>query len=287
MLRSFCAVGRHVAKQVRGPLKRAMSTSLPRGGSSISIIPCLDDNYSYLVHNEKEGIVAVVDPSESGPVERRIKDLGLGLDYILNTHHHHDHVGGNLSLKETFGAKVVGPAADRARIPGLDVALAGGDVWSDLGEDVCVFDTPGHTVGHAVFYMPESSALFAGDTLFSLGCGRLFEGTPHEMLKSLQLICELPPETLVYCGHEYTESNVRFAVHVDPDNMDLKRRVEQVREQRAAGQPTVPTTLETEMKTNPFLRAQDESIRERVGMPGGVWSEADVFAKLRAMKDIF
>lgn len=182
----------------------------------------LQDNYSWLLRCT-DGAVAVVDPAEVGPVVSALDRLGWRLTHILNTHHHMDHVGGNLMLKSKYGATIVGPVADKDRIPGIDVALKDGDRYSLGDSELVCFDTPGHTRGHITFFFPEAKALFPGDTLFSLGCGRLFEGTPAQMWSSLSKLVVLDPETKVYCAHEYTQSNAKFAASVDPENEDLQR----------------------------------------------------------------
>jgi hydroxyacylglutathione hydrolase len=194
------------------------------GVLQIERVPCLSDNYAWLLHEPGSGATAVVDPSESAPVEAALARLGWKLTHILNTHHHADHTGGNRALKAAHGATVVGPAADAARIPGIDVRLADGERYSVGGAELRCFDTPGHTRGHITLHFEGSKALFPGDTLFALGCGRLFEGTPAQMWASLSKLLPLPHDTRVFCAHEYTQSNARFAVHVDPGNERLRRR---------------------------------------------------------------
>lgn len=248
-------------------------------------MPCLTDNYVWLL-KESSGKVAVVDPSEFAPVQRELAARGWTADYILNTHHHHDHTGGNLQLQQLTGCTIVGPRADHARIPGISVQLGDGDTWAFGSTEVRVFDTPGHTKGHITFWMPGEEALFPGDTLFALGCGRLFEGTPQVMWASLSKMLPLPDSTRVYCAHEYTQSNARFALSVDPDNKLLQERKQLIDEQRARGEPTVPSLLGTEKATNPFLRPGDASIRQQLGRAA---DEEDwrVFGAIRAAKDGF
>eukprot|EP00466_Bigelowiella_natans_P018855 jgi/Bigna1/58347/fgenesh1_pm.78_\ len=253
----------------------------------VSLIPCLSDNYAYLLHNSATGTIAIVDPSEAAPVRAELQMKNLGrIDYILNTHHHFDHIGGNIELKEEFGAKIIGPAADKERIPGIDEAYADGERFDMGGEEVVVLHTPGHTSGHCAFYLPRSAAVFTGDTLFSLGCGRLFEGTAAQMHESLNKISALPKETLVYCGHEYTQSNAKFALAVDSENGDLQKRNEEISQLRRKNTPTIPTTIGLETATNPFLRIKDENLRKNLGVKAGA-SDEEVFAVLRTMKDNF
>jgi len=191
-----------------------------------------------------------------------------------------------MELKETFGAKIVGPLADKDRIPGIDIALSDKEVWDMDGQRVEVIHTPGHTKGHCAFYFPESNAVFTGDTLFSLGCGRLFEGDAEEMYNSLARISSLPPETRVYCGHEYTQSNAKFAVAMDPSNVALIQRNEEINHLREKNMPTIPTTIGLEIATNPFLRTSDCSLRENLGF-GTEASQTEIFATLRSKKDTF
>lgn len=221
--------------------------------ATITLIPVLTDNYTYLI--ETETVTAVVDPGEAQPVIHMLEQKGKHLDMILNTHHHSDHTAGNLELKDKYSAVLIAPAADIGRINSVDEAVKGGDVFSIGRETVEVFDTPGHTSGHICFYMAETGALFSGDTLFSMGCGRLFEGTAEEMWDSLQKLASLPDETQVYCGHEYTKANGEFCLTIDPDNGDLKQRMADVITLRNADKPTLPVSLGKEKKTNVFLRA--------------------------------
>ena len=249
-------------------------------------IPVYEDNYIYLLFDPQKGHALVVDPAESGPVAKEVQERGLDLKYILNTHHHPDHVGGNLSLKEAYGCTIIGPKADEKRIPGIEKKVQDGDVLDLLDTQVKVFDVPGHTKGHIAFWLPEEKALFCGDTLFSLGCGRLFEGSYETMCESLDKLKKLPGETLVYCAHEYTEANGRFALSVDKGNRDLVAYMEKVREKRARNQPTVPSKLADEKRCNPFLRAGKDSLKEALGLPLET-TRVEAFAKLRKAKDQF
>jgi hydroxyacylglutathione hydrolase len=251
----------------------------------IELIPVLSDNYAYLAHEPGAGVTAVVDPPVAGPVLERLAARGWKLDWILSTHHHSDHTAGNLELKGKTGCRVAGAKKDEARIPGIDLKLAEGDHFS-LGEiDAQVLETPGHTSGHISFWFADAGALFCADTLFSLGCGRVIEGSHAQMWHSLCKLAALPDAALVYCGHEYTEANARFALTVDPDNKALQARAAEVERQRAASQPSVPTPLGEERKANPFLRAADPAIRKRLGMEDA--SDAEVFAEIRRRKDRF
>lgn len=251
----------------------------------IVVFPMLSDNYGFLLHDPASGETAVVDPAEAAPTLTACAAQGWRLSHILNTHHHGDHVGGNLELKAKTGCTVIGPAYDRDRIPGIDLAVdeaSGADFGSRHAE---VFFVPGHTRGHIAYWFADDKALFCGDTLFSLGCGRLFEGTPQQMWSSLLKLRALPDDTRVYCAHEYTQSNARFALAAEPENAALKRKVETVVAARAAGQFTIPSDLATEKACNPFLRADQPSLRQRFGTDGA--RDSDVLGAIRAAKDRF
>lgn len=252
---------------------------------TVEIIPVLSDNYVYLLHEPVAGVTGVVDPAVAEPVMERLSARGWSLDWILSTHHHADHTSGNLDLKQATGCKIAGPGKDAARIPGIDLKLVEGDRFQLGREEAVIFETPGHTSGHISFWFAGSNALFSADTLFSLGCGRLFEGSPADMWNSLKKYAPLPDGALVYCGHEYTASNARFALSIDPDNAALQARAKEIEAQRAAGQPTIPTTLGQERQTNPFLRPADPAIRQQLGMTAA--SDVEVFAEIRARKDSF
>ena len=218
-------------------------------------IPCLSDNYAWLVHDDASGETLAVDPGEAGPVMDAAAARGWRVDQVWNTHWHPDHVGGNADLKAA-GAVVTGPAAEAARISTLDRMVAEGDVLGLGGHRAAVVATPGHTLGHVVFHFAGDALLFSGDTLFSMGCGRLFEGTPAQMFASLAKLAALPGGTRMCCGHEYTLSNARYALTVEPDNTELRARVAEVEDLRGRGEATVPVTLAVERATNPFLRAR-------------------------------
>jgi hydroxyacylglutathione hydrolase len=247
-------------------------------------IPVLRDNYVYLLRDEASGATGVVDPSVAEPVLAVLAETGWRLTHILNTHHHPDHTGGNLEIKRATGAIVVGPRADRDRIPGIDVAVADGERYALGTEAAEVFDVPGHTRGHIAYWFKDSRALFCGDTLFLMGCGRLFEGTPEQMWRSLGKLRRLPGETRVYCGHEYTQANARFALTVEPQNAALVARARRVDALRAEGQSTVPGTMADELATNPFLRADQPALQEAAGAPG---DPVATFAAIRRRKDVF
>lgn len=248
--------------------------------------PCLQDNYGFLIRDPETGTTAVVDTPEVPAIRKALADTGWQLDFILNTHHHWDHAGGNLELKQATGCKVVGPRADAERIPGIDIQVGDGDEFLLGTHTAKVYDTPGHTRGHIVYHFEADGVAFVGDTLFAMGCGRLFEGSPEQMWDSLsKLMARLPDETRVYCAHEYTQSNARFALTVEPDNIELVARAQAVDRLRAEGEPTVPTTMELEKATNPFLRATAASLQANLGLAGA--DPVTVFAETRARKDRF
>lgn len=234
----------------------------------IEAIPLLKDNYAWLLYGD-DGAAVIIDPSESAPVEKMLEEKGLRLTCIVNTHHHGDHTGGNAALKKRYRCTIAAPAADAYRIAGMDIPLREGTVFSIGGANVEILETPGHTDGHICLYVPSEKALFCGDTLFAMGCGRLFEGTPEQMWHSLSKIRALPPDTRLYCGHEYTLSNGEFCLSIEPENKALQERMEQVRKTRAENKPTIPTTLALEERTNAFLRA----------------GSAERFAEIRRLKD--
>ena len=248
----------------------------------VALVPCLSDNYAYLVW-DGTGLCAVVDPSEPEPVRRALADRGLRLTHILNTHHHFDHTGGNLPLKSEFGAKIVGPQKNRDRIPGIDVGVTESEPWQFGSRSVKILEIPAHTSGHIAFFFDGFA--FTGDTLFAMGCGRLFEGTPAMMWSSLTKLMQLSDDTKIYCGHEYTLSNGRFALTLEPDNAALRARMKDVEAMRAKGEPTIPSTLALEKQTNPFLRPDAPEIRATLGMENA--DDVAVFAEIRRRKDSF
>jgi hydroxyacylglutathione hydrolase len=251
----------------------------------IEPVPCLRDNYAWLVYDRAEGVSAIVDPSESEPVKRALDVRGLRLTHILNTHHHADHVGGNLALMDAFGATIVGPGKDAARIPGIAVGVVEGDTYPLGSHQTRILEIPAHTRGHIAFFFERDGALFTGDTLFAMGCGRLFEGDPPTMWASLSKLKALPEATRFYCGHEYTEANGRFALSVEPGNAALVARMNEVRATRAKGLPTLPSSIGLEKKTNPFLRPNSPEIRRSLGLESA--GEVAVFAEIRRRKDNF
>ncbi|WP_170559045.1 hydroxyacylglutathione hydrolase [Ruegeria atlantica] len=248
-------------------------------------IPCLSDNYAFLAHDAASGNTALVDAPEAGPILAELDRRGWALSHVLLTHHHWDHVDGLSAILERRPAKVIGAAADAHRLPPLDQQVSEGDTFEVGGEPVQVLDVSGHTVGHIAFYMPQSAVVFTADSLMALGCGRLFEGTPSQMWASLSKLAALPDDTLVCSGHEYTQSNAKFAVTVDPENAKLQERVADIDRARAAGEATVPSSLALEKATNPFLRAADPAIQAHLGMRNS--DPVEVFAEIRARKDRF
>lgn len=249
-------------------------------------IPVLADNYIYLVHEPLGGATAVVDPAAAEPVLERLAARGWTLTHILNTHHHGDHTGGNVELARRTGCVVVGAARDSQRIPAITQEVSEGDVFMLGHAAVTVLEVPGHTSGHVAYWLADGHVLFCGDTLFSLGCGRLFEGSAEEMWGSLKKLRDLPPDTLAYPAHEYTAGNGRFARTVERDNEALAARLEEVERLRARNLPTVPVRLADECAANPFLRADTAAITRAVGLSPGS-DPAQVFAELRRRKDVF
>ena len=248
-------------------------------------ISALNDNYIYIIIDKKTGKSACVDPSVSEPVLSFLEKKNLGLDFILNTHHHYDHVGGNLELKKQTNCKIVGNVKDKHRIPGIDIFVNNNEVFKIGASEALVFDIPGHTIGHICYFFSKDLSLFCGDTLFSLGCGRMFEGNAKQMSDSLKKIRALPDKTLIYCGHEYTESNASFALNLEPENIGLKKKVEEIKSLRQKSKPTVPSLLIEEKRYNPFLRFDDLDYLSIIGMTDLSYLEA--FEKIRKMKDNF
>ena len=257
-----------------------MSTTL-----DIVRIPVLNDNYVWLMREPQSGCVGVVDPAVAAPVLAEAQKRNWKITHILNTHHHGDHVGGNMEIKNATGCTIVGLAKDRARIPGIDVTVDDGDRFR-FGEATAeVIFVPGHTVGHCAYAFNEEKALFCGDTLFALGCGKMFEGTPQQFWGSLHRLKGLADDMRVYCAHEYTQSNARFAVTIETDNVKLMERSAAIDAARAKGEATVPSLLGEEKQTNPFLRADVASLQKAVGMTGK--DPIEVFAEVRHRKDVF
>ncbi len=251
----------------------------------IHMFPCLGDNYGYLVHNAEQNLTASIDSPDSNAILSQLRHKGWSLTHIFNTHHHYDHAGGNLALKQATGCTIVGATIDAERIPGIDVRVSDGETF-DFGDfRVEVLETPGHTRGHVVYYIPQQAVAFVGDTLFAMGCGRLFEGSADQMWNSLCKLMHWPDETLIYCAHEYTLANGKFALSVDVGNQALQQRMEQVSLLRQQGQPTIPTTMKIEKQTNPFLRAEDADFASGLGLASR--PAVEVFAKARRLKDEF
>jgi hydroxyacylglutathione hydrolase len=246
---------------------------------------CRQDNYGVLVHDRVTGLTATIDAPEASAIERELERKGWKLTHILTTHHHGDHVEGNLALKKKWHAQIIGPKAEASQIPGIDLGVSGGEAYDFAGREVKVIATPGHTKGHIVLYLPREELLFAGDTLFALGCGRVIEGTMSDMWASLDKLRKLPPATFFHCGHEYTEANARFALTIEPGNEALVKRAQKIKAQRAKGEMTLPGTIGEELATNVFLRPESKEIRSLLGM--SMASKADVFAEIRKRKDAF
>ena len=237
----------------------------------IVIIKCLQDNYSYLIIDEVEQIACVVDPSEAKPIINFLKNKKINLKYILNTHHHYDHVGGNLELKQKYNCEVIGFKGDKDRIPEIDILLEDNQIWKKNNFEAQIYHIPGHTTGHIAFHFFKEKKIFTGDTLFSLGCGRIFEGTYEQMFNSLKKIKKLSLDTEIYCGHEYTLQNSIFCINYDPDNIKLKNKIKKIKENINNGLPSIPTILGDEIDCNIFLKAKD----------------IKSFSKLRDLKDNF
>jgi hydroxyacylglutathione hydrolase len=248
-------------------------------------LPALENNYIYIIHEPESGQTAVVDPAMTAPVLETLKQKHWSLHYILNTHHHWDHVDANLELKQATGCQIIGSVYDKNRIPGLDISVQEGDRLMLGAVPIEIIDTPGHTLGHLVYYSPDAQALFCGDTLFAMGCGRLFEGTAEQLWQSLQKLTALPLTTKIYCAHEYTQNNGRFALTVDPNNELLQKRMLWVNQQREHHLATIPATLSDELATNPFLRLDSISLQQQLGLQGQ--SALRVFTALRQLKDTF
>lgn len=238
---------------------------------NVEIIKCLQDNYSYLLIDKKSKKACVIDPGEADPIMNYIEKNQINLKYILNTHHHSDHIGGNLFLKEKYNCQIIGFEGDKNRIPKIDILLKDNEIWKDDSFEAKIFHLPGHTLGHIAFYFYKEKKIFTGDTLFSLGCGRIFEGTYSQMFSSLNKIKELPLDTEIYCGHEYTLQNSKFCLKYDTENLNLKKKVIQAQDKQKKKIPTLPTSLYEEMQCNIFLRAKD----------------LESFSKLRDLKDNF
>jgi hydroxyacylglutathione hydrolase len=237
----------------------------------IQIIPCLKDNYSYLIIDEESNIACVIDPSEADPIIEYLENTQIKLKFILNTHHHYDHVGGNQKLKEKYGASVIGYEGDKERIPGIDILVNDQETWIHKNFEAKIMYIPGHTLGHICFYFYKDESVFTGDTLFSLGCGKIFEGTYTQMFDSMMKLKELPKNTKVFCGHEYTLQNSKFCIVHDENNENLKVKINDIKIKLKAGLSTIPSTIKDELECNIFLRSNN----------------LETFSKLRDLKDNF
>ena len=251
----------------------------------ITPIPCLADNYAYIINDNNSKTIGVVDPSEAQPIISFLRKKKLKLNYVLNTHHHHDHIGGNLELKKTYNAKIVGFVGDKHRIPGIDITLENNEQWNFGNSSVRVLHIPGHTLGHVCFFFEKEKIAFTGDTLFSLGCGRIFEGDHKQMLQSLNKIKKLPKDTMIYCGHEYTYKNAEFCIKYDNDNINLKNKFSKIKELRSKNLPTIPSSLEEELKSNIFLRCDQKELKAKLNMENN--EDFKIFKKIRDLKDSF
>ena len=237
----------------------------------IKIIPCLQDNYSYLIIDEKKNTACVIDPGEANPVIDYLEKNKIKLNFILNTHHHYDHVGGNQKLKEKYNSSIVGFAGDKERIPKIDILVNDQEIWIKENFEAKIIHVPGHTLGHICFYFNKENSVFTGDTLFSLGCGRIFEGTNSQMFDSLMKLKKLPQNTNIFCGHEYTKQNSKFCIAHDKNNENLKTKINDIDIKLKSGQPTIPSTIKDELECNIFFRSNN----------------LETFSKLRDLKDNF
>jgi hydroxyacylglutathione hydrolase len=251
----------------------------------IDIISCLDDNYSYLIKDDQTNVVAIIDPSQFDPCDKKIVQKYKKLDFILNTHHHFDHVGGNEELKKKYGSKILGFERDKKRIPSIDILLKDGQKFKIGNLNFKTIFIPGHTSGHIAFYLEKEKVIFTGDTLFSLGCGRVFEGTYQQMFNSLNKIKNLPEDTKIYCGHEYTKSNLGFCLKFNPNNKYLKDKERVIEEKINDGKPTIPSTIKDETQMNIFLRYDDSDVKDALNLQNA--SDLEIFTKLRDLKDNF
>jgi len=246
---------------------------------------CRTDNYGLIIHDSKTGATATIDAPDAGAVEKELRTFGRQLTHIFVTHHHADHVEGNLHLKELYGCKIIGPVAEADKIPGIDITIRPGESFTWAHRQVQVIDCPGHTKGHIAYHMPEEYSLFAGDTLFSVGCGRVIEGTMEQMYHSVTQFKTLPSLTYIYCGHEYTLANCNFALTIDPDNRHLQARRNEAENLLKQGKMTCPSTIGDELKFNPYFRLGDPAIRRVLGLENA--SDLEVFTAIRKAKDVF
>ena len=251
----------------------------------VETIPCLSDNYSFLITNSDNKTSILVDAPDPEPIKHFLQSHSLSLEYILLTHHHDDHIQGVSDLVKEYSCKVVGALEDEHRLPKLDMQVKGNDLVKILDLGFQIFDVPGHTIGHIAFYCESIGALFSGDSLMALGCGRLFEGTPNNMWNSLNSLMSLPPSTEIYSGHEYTLNNAHFCLSIEPENLKLKDRIEKIKRLRSQNIPTIPSLLSDELETNTFLRAGLEEVKQSVGLADS--TDLEIFAEIRRRKDSF
>ena len=251
---------------------------------NIEIIKCLKDNYSYLITDSDRNSI-VIDPSEADPIIKIVEKKKLNLKFILNTHHHFDHIGGNDELKKKYSSEIVGFVKDKDRIPGIDISVSDNEVWKSGNFEAKIIYIPGHTSGHIAFYFYKNEILFSGDTLFSLGCGRVFEGTYQQMFNSLNKIKSLPGDTKIYCGHEYTKNNIKFCLKFNPNNNHLREKAKELEAKTKGEKPTIPSTIRDEIQTNIFLRYDDLDVKSALDLKNA--SDIEIFTKLRDLKDSF
>ncbi|WP_316863078.1 hydroxyacylglutathione hydrolase [uncultured Cohaesibacter sp.] len=247
------------------------------------LIPCRSDNYAVLAHDPEENVTLLVDAPEATAIRQALEETGWSLTHILVTHHHFDHVDGLDDIKQASGAHVIGPALSLDKIPSIDQGVADGDEIRFGGQKIYCLATPGHTLDHISYWLPEAELAFTGDTLFAMGCGRVFEGTLRDMWFSVDKLAKLPAETTVFCGHEYTQANGDFCLTIEPDNQALQQRVEEIKALRQKGLPTIPTTILDELSTNSFVRAHEGEVKEALGMAEA--EDWEVFAEIRKRKD--
>ena len=252
-------------------------------------IPVLSDNYTYLIIDKKSKVSACIDPAVFLDVQKVLEARNIRPNFILNTHHHSDHIGGNIELKKKHDCKIIGNFFDKERIPGIDIQLKENDIFKIGESSFTVIETSGHTIGHICFYFNERKILFSGDTLFYAGCGRLFEGTPEDMLFSMDRYKELPSDTLVYCGHEYTESNLKFAMTVEPHNEEILKALKEVQKSRSINKPSLPSRIDIELKINPFMRCRESSVIEAAEKYSKrkLGNTAEILGEIRNWKDNF
>jgi hydroxyacylglutathione hydrolase len=251
----------------------------------IEIISCLKDNYSYLVIDEKKKNACVIDPSEAQPIINYLEKNNIQLSFILNTHHHYDHIGGNSELKKKYNAKVVGYIDDSKKIPDIDIMVKDGEIWTENNFKAKIIHIPGHTLGHICFHFFNEKNIFTGDTLFSLGCGKIFEGTHLQMHESLNVFKKLPLDTKIYCGHEYTLQNSKFCLKYDPDNKNLKNKIINIKKNIKNNLPTIPSIIKDELECNIFLRSNNLAIQSNLNLNNK--NSLETFSKLRDLKDNF